>query len=277
MLTSCEDVIEVAVPTESPRLIIDAFIRVDTTQAITNVRVKVSETASTNKYVTQALIDKLNNIEAGAEVNTVTSVNGQIGAVSLSLDDLDDVIAAAPSGALAGKKFFLEVNGAGTDYILTERFRASAVLAEGSGLVTQTEINGGGTNYEPALLLNATIPTTGTYRVSLRFKWSLDNTSINFLSRVAWTDNTSTVTNIFEHAQESQDSGGTGETLNNISGGTISGTLGTGTDQKTAGGDETELTLAAGSHSFQFEFGLQALDGTAEAAVYSAYLVVESV
>lgn len=46
MLTSCEDVIEVAVPTESPRLIIDAFIRVDTTQAITNVRVKVSETAS---------------------------------------------------------------------------------------------------------------------------------------------------------------------------------------------------------------------------------------
>ncbi len=46
LCTSCEDVIEVAVTSEEPRLIIDALIRVDTTQAITNVRVKVSETAS---------------------------------------------------------------------------------------------------------------------------------------------------------------------------------------------------------------------------------------
>ena len=46
LLSSCEDVIEVAVPSEEPRLIIDAMVRVDTTQAITTVRVKVSETAS---------------------------------------------------------------------------------------------------------------------------------------------------------------------------------------------------------------------------------------
>ncbi len=45
-ISSCEDVIEVQVPTEEPRLIIDAVIRVDTTQPITNVSVKVSETAS---------------------------------------------------------------------------------------------------------------------------------------------------------------------------------------------------------------------------------------
>lgn len=45
-LASCEDVIEVDVPSEEPRLIIDALIRVDTTQAITTLRVTVKETAS---------------------------------------------------------------------------------------------------------------------------------------------------------------------------------------------------------------------------------------
>ncbi len=45
-VSACEDVVQVDVPSEEPRLIIDAFIRVDTTQPITNVSVKVSETAS---------------------------------------------------------------------------------------------------------------------------------------------------------------------------------------------------------------------------------------
>ncbi|MEM7187817.1 MAG: hypothetical protein AAF466_14300, partial [Bacteroidota bacterium] len=43
---SCEDVIEVDLPTEDPRLIIDALIRVDTLQANTLVTVKVSQTNS---------------------------------------------------------------------------------------------------------------------------------------------------------------------------------------------------------------------------------------
>lgn len=43
---SCEDVIEVDTPSEAPRLIVDALIRVDTTQDFTNVVVKVSETNS---------------------------------------------------------------------------------------------------------------------------------------------------------------------------------------------------------------------------------------
>ena len=46
VLTSCEDVIEVELPTEDPRLIIDALIRVDTLQPTTLVSVKVSETSS---------------------------------------------------------------------------------------------------------------------------------------------------------------------------------------------------------------------------------------
>ena len=43
---SCEDVIEVGVPSEEPRLIIDALVRVDTTQTVTNVSVKVMESSS---------------------------------------------------------------------------------------------------------------------------------------------------------------------------------------------------------------------------------------
>ncbi|MDC7997815.1 DUF4249 family protein [Gilvibacter sediminis] len=41
---SCEDVIEVDTPSEDPRLIVDALIRVDTTTAFTNVRIQVSQT-----------------------------------------------------------------------------------------------------------------------------------------------------------------------------------------------------------------------------------------
>ncbi|MBL4662557.1 MAG: DUF4249 family protein [Flavobacteriaceae bacterium] len=45
-MASCEDVIEVDLPTEDPRLIIDALIRVDTLQTTTLVSVKVSQTNS---------------------------------------------------------------------------------------------------------------------------------------------------------------------------------------------------------------------------------------
>lgn len=43
---ACEDVIEVAVPTTKPRLIVDALMRVDTTQQFFDVAVKVSETTN---------------------------------------------------------------------------------------------------------------------------------------------------------------------------------------------------------------------------------------
>ena len=46
LLGSCEDVIEVEVPSEEPRIIIDALIRVDVSNPLTNVRIKVSETNS---------------------------------------------------------------------------------------------------------------------------------------------------------------------------------------------------------------------------------------
>jgi len=58
-MASCEDVIEVDVPTESPRLIIDALIRVDTTQTTTLVTVKVSQTNSFFESVPPANLQQI--------------------------------------------------------------------------------------------------------------------------------------------------------------------------------------------------------------------------
>jgi len=44
-LTACEDVIEVEVPVEEPRLVVEGLLRVDTTQVFVPVEVKLSQTA----------------------------------------------------------------------------------------------------------------------------------------------------------------------------------------------------------------------------------------
>jgi hypothetical protein len=44
-LTACEDVIEVEVPVEDPRLVVEGLLRVDTTQVFVPVEVKLSQTA----------------------------------------------------------------------------------------------------------------------------------------------------------------------------------------------------------------------------------------
>ncbi|MEZ4779651.1 MAG: DUF4249 domain-containing protein [Flavobacteriaceae bacterium] len=46
LFSSCEDVIEVDVPTDEARLVIDGLIRVDTTQEFVNVKVKITKTTS---------------------------------------------------------------------------------------------------------------------------------------------------------------------------------------------------------------------------------------
>ncbi len=43
---ACEDVVEIAVPQDDPRLVIDGLIRVDTTQEFVDVRIKMTKTTS---------------------------------------------------------------------------------------------------------------------------------------------------------------------------------------------------------------------------------------
>ena len=58
-LVSCEDVVEVAVPSEPPRLTIDALIRVDTSQVTTLAQVKVKETNSFFESVVPANLTQI--------------------------------------------------------------------------------------------------------------------------------------------------------------------------------------------------------------------------
>ena len=44
-LMACEEVIEVEVPEEEPRLVVDGLLRVDTTQVFVPVEVRLSQTA----------------------------------------------------------------------------------------------------------------------------------------------------------------------------------------------------------------------------------------
>ena len=66
------------------------------TDARVSANSSVSANTAKNSYPT-ADANKLSGIEAGAEVNTVDSVNGATGAVSLDTADLTDVSATAPT------------------------------------------------------------------------------------------------------------------------------------------------------------------------------------
>ena len=58
-VTSCEDVIEIDVPTGKPRLIVDALIRIDTTQEWLGVKVKVRNRGQLDLEIQIALLDNL--------------------------------------------------------------------------------------------------------------------------------------------------------------------------------------------------------------------------
>ena len=46
VLASCEDVIDVETPSEPPRLIVDGIIKIDTTEAFTTVRIRITTSSS---------------------------------------------------------------------------------------------------------------------------------------------------------------------------------------------------------------------------------------
>lgn len=56
LFVSCEDVIEVETPSEPPRLIVDGLIRIDTSEAITTARIRISNSSS--------FFDEINEVSA---------------------------------------------------------------------------------------------------------------------------------------------------------------------------------------------------------------------
>ena len=100
-LVSCQDVVEVEVPTEEPRLIIDALIRVDTTQPITVARVKVSETRSFFESVPPADLQQI----------TLTGLEGGLSAILLEEEPGSGIYSKeVPTAALIGEEIFLQID-----------------------------------------------------------------------------------------------------------------------------------------------------------------------
>lgn len=100
----------------------------------TDAQIKASYESNTNTNAfTDALKSKLQNIEAGAEVNNINSINGQVGTITLGLLNLDDVGADGASGEVlttdgqgnftfqpsgGGEGFVTRVNGATGNVVL---------------------------------------------------------------------------------------------------------------------------------------------------------------
>ena len=67
LLASCEDVIEVETPTEPPRLIVDGIIKIDTSEAFTTARIKITTSSSFFEDNTPVSVDlvRIQNFEYG--------------------------------------------------------------------------------------------------------------------------------------------------------------------------------------------------------------------
>lgn len=67
-IISCEEVIEVELESEEPRLIVDALIRVDTSQQLTEANIRVSLSSSFFEEIQPAIVDDMSiqNAESGA-------------------------------------------------------------------------------------------------------------------------------------------------------------------------------------------------------------------
>lgn len=109
----CEDVIIVDVPSELPRLIIDALIRVDTSEAITVARVKVSET--------NAFFENLP--PAGLQQITLTGLEGGLAAVLLEEEPGSGIYSKEVSTAsLLNEEIFLQIDFNDEFFVAYARF-----------------------------------------------------------------------------------------------------------------------------------------------------------
>ncbi|MEM7187818.1 MAG: DUF4249 family protein [Bacteroidota bacterium] len=109
-IVSCEDVIEVEVPSEPPRLIIDALIRIDTTQPFTLARIKVSQTNSFFETV----------VPAGLQ---------QITLFNLDLNAGDVLLEEVPGSGIYSKEISTEALMSGAEYFLQIDFNDEFFVA----------------------------------------------------------------------------------------------------------------------------------------------------
>ena len=126
---SCEEVIEVETPTEDPRLIVDALIRVDTTEAFTNVRIKVSETRSFFETLPAAGLDQI----------TLTGLDGGFAEILVEEEPGSGIYSKLVSTqGLIGEEIFLQIDYQGEFFVAYTEFVPSAPIdsiVQGDGTI----------------------------------------------------------------------------------------------------------------------------------------------
>ncbi|MGV6830956.1 MAG: DUF4249 family protein [bacterium] len=114
---SCEDVIEVDIPSEPPRLVIDALVRVNVNENFTNVVVKVSETSSFFESIPIATLDQI----------TLTNIdNPPSGNEAILFEDSPGVYSRSfPTEELMTDNYVLQINYNGEIFLAFSQFEAA--------------------------------------------------------------------------------------------------------------------------------------------------------
>ncbi|AVI51526.1 hypothetical protein C5O00_10255 [Pukyongia salina] len=133
LMVSCQEVIDVDLPTEEPRLIIDALVRVDTNEAFTKVTVKVSETSSFFESIPAANLQQI----------TLTNLDLPGGGINPPV-----LIEETPGSGIYSKVFdtdfltqgslFLQIDFEDEFYVATARFVPAVPidnLVQGDGIL----------------------------------------------------------------------------------------------------------------------------------------------
>lgn len=116
ILTSCEDVIQVDLPTENPRLIFDAVVRVDATQTSTEVRVKVTQTSSFFEEPIPVSVDQITllNVDNPGAGGTGEPVLPEVGA--------GEYAKSFTTENLMQDEYLLQINVNNEIYLATTKF-----------------------------------------------------------------------------------------------------------------------------------------------------------
>lgn len=227
---------------------------------VTNVDADdITDDTTTHKFATQTQLNQITLNQNNITQEVIDRLAGDQGSIAIH-NDID--LTGVSEGSV------LERQGA---VFIPKRKLFEAFANRTDGLVNQQN-----NNFEPYLTLSVNIPETGNYKLELSFRYSINNTTVNFQSHVVPDGSTNLNDFLFISHIESKDSGGVGLSLPSISNGVVGGNVNTGTDQfLTYTGFVVLKNLSAGNHSYLLEWAAQG--DNLEAAIYNAHFYMKEV
>ncbi len=130
---ACEDVVDIETPSDRPRFIFDALIRVDTTQAMTPVRVEVTETNNFFEAIPPASV---------AEMMLQNEMTGEQIFLTEVPENSGIYIDTIPTEFLLRDRLSLQITTANESYVASASFQPSVPidsLVVGDGVLIEDE------------------------------------------------------------------------------------------------------------------------------------------